>query len=278
MMSQACITPQRGTLACAGLGLSGHFKHSFTGPVSRISLNNRLFTSPASGTKQAPGAKASVRRFSSTSGGGSIGGGSIGGGGRGGGGGGGGGGGESAGGSSGSLWSAYLGLLQSQPVLTKAWTAALLNALGDILAQKVVDKNEHLDMKRLGIFTLLGFVIIGPPLHYWYLMLSRVSVQGLPGTLVRLAMDQLLWAPFFLSTIVAAQFTLEGKRHEVVPKLKQDMRAILTTNWKIWIPFQFLNFNFVPQQLQVLASNVMALAWNIYMSSMSHKSVAAAPV
>ena len=37
----------------------------------------------------------------------------------------------------------------------------------------------------------------------------------------------------------------------MVPKLKQDMRAILTTNWKIWIPFQFLNFNFVPQQLQV---------------------------
>lgn len=40
-------------------------------------------------------------------------------------------------------------------MLTKAWSAALLNALGDILAQKVVDKNEHLDMKRLGIFTFL---------------------------------------------------------------------------------------------------------------------------
>ena len=36
-----------------------------------------------------------------------------------------------------------------------------------------------------------------------------------------------------------------------MPKLKQDMKAILMTNWKIWIPFQFLNFNFVPQQLQV---------------------------
>ena len=45
--------------------------------------------------------------------------------------------------------------------------------------------------------------------------------------------------------------SVQGKRHEVVPKLKQDMRAILITNWKVWIPFQFLNFNFVPQQLQV---------------------------
>lgn len=49
-------------------------------------------------------------------------------------------------------------------------------------------------------------------------------------------------------------WNVQGKRHEVVPKLKQDMRAILTTNWKIWIPFQFLNFNFVPQQLQVCCS------------------------
>ena len=138
------------------------------------------------------------------------------------------------------------GALMAQ-VLTKAWSAALLNALGDILAQKIVDKNEHLDMKRLGIFTFLvitpatpfavtacirpfvrcvcadsavdggpggavhagchcrkvtvtvtlrckpegcmfsvqGFVIIGPPLHYWYLMLSRVSVQGLAGDMLK---------------------------------------------------------------------------------------------
>ena len=30
--------------------------------------------------------------------------------------------------------------------------------------------------------SLQGFVIIGPPLHYWYLMLSRVNVQGLAGS------------------------------------------------------------------------------------------------
>lgn len=40
-------------------------------------------------------------------------------------------------------------------VFTKAWSAALLNALGDILAQLVVDKKDKLDWKRLGIFTFL---------------------------------------------------------------------------------------------------------------------------
>ena len=52
-------------------------------------------------------------------------------------------------------FSASFDKCQLAQVLTKAWSAALLNALGDILAQKVVDKNEQLDLKRLGIFTFL---------------------------------------------------------------------------------------------------------------------------
>jgi hypothetical protein len=43
----------------------------------------------------------------------------------------------------------------AEQVFTKAWSAALLNALGDVLAQLVVDKKDKLDYKRLGIFTIL---------------------------------------------------------------------------------------------------------------------------
>jgi hypothetical protein len=44
-------------------------------------------------------------------------------------------------------------------------------------------------------------------------------------------------------------------------------------NWNIWIPFQFLNFRFVPLNLQVAAANVVALLWNTYLSWASHKEV-----
>ena len=40
-------------------------------------------------------------------------------------------------------------------LFTKAWTAGLLNGLGDAVSQKFVEKNDDLDFKRLGIFTLL---------------------------------------------------------------------------------------------------------------------------
>lgn len=40
-------------------------------------------------------------------------------------------------------------------LLTKACTAGILNALGDGIAQKFVEKNDSFDLKRLGIFAFL---------------------------------------------------------------------------------------------------------------------------
>ena len=53
----------------------------------------------------------------------------------------------------------------------------------------------------------------------------------------------------------------------------------MLANWKLWVPFQFLNFRFVPPQLTVAAANVCAVVWNVILSLLSHAKVepAAAP-
>ena len=33
--------------------------------------------------------------------------------------------------------------------------------------------------------------------------------------------------------------------------MKRDWKDAVIANWKLWIPFQFLNFRFIPQNLQV---------------------------
>ena len=65
---------------------------------------------------------------------------------------------------------------------------------------------------------------------------------------------------------------LEGHGKQVPAKLRADLPTIIRSNWVLWVPFQFINFRFVPVHLQVLASNVVALAWNVYMSWASHNS------
>eukprot|EP00897_Mesotaenium_endlicherianum_P007996 jgi/Mesen1/7224/ME000372S06465 len=219
-----------------------------------------------------------------TTGGGS-GGDGTGGGGRGGGGGGGGssgpGGNHHGGGQSHNptgialLWSKYLSSLDTNPVQVKAFTSMLLNLLGDLFCQVVIEKAEKLNWKRLGVTALLGFALVGPTLHFWYTALSKmVTATGTSGTVIRLALDQFVFSPSFICVFFTCLLTLEGRPQDIGPKLKQDWLATVVSNWKLWIPFQFLNFRLVPLNLQVAAANVIALAWNVYLSWASHKTVA----
>ena len=44
---------------------------------------------------------------------------------------------------------------------------------------------------------------------------------------------------------------LEGKGAEAPARLRRDLPDIVRSNWLLWVPFQFINFRFVPPQLQV---------------------------
>ncbi|CAO2822373.1 unnamed protein product [Amaranthus hypochondriacus] len=170
----------------------------------------------------------------------------------------------------------YMDLLVKFPVLTKAVTSALLNMIGDVICQLVIDKVPSLDYKRTFMFTFLGFALVGPTLHYWYLYLSKlITIPGASGAFLRLLLDQFIFAPIFIGTFLSALMTLEGRASQIVPKLEQEWFSSVVANWRLWIPFQFLNFRFVPQQFQVLASNFVALIWNVILSFKAHTEVVA---
>lgn len=193
------------------------------------------------------------------------------------------GGGDSGGGNSGegdggkskwSLLSWYMGLLQKYPVLTKAVTSALLTFVGDLVCQLAIDQVTTVDLKRIFIFTFLGLALVGPTLHFWYLYLSKlVTMSGASGAFLRLIVDQFIFAPIFIGVFLSTLVTLEGRPSEVIPKLQQEWFSSVIANWQLWIPFQFLNFRFVPQQFQVLAANFIAVVWNVILSYKAHKEV-----
>ncbi|KXZ44840.1 hypothetical protein GPECTOR_61g793 [Gonium pectorale] len=179
-----------------------------------------------------------------------------------------------SGGSSGGLWAWYMSCLEANPLLTKALTCALLNALGDIFCQLFIEAGSW-DAKRTGTFTFMGLALVGPTLHYWYTLLNKmVPARGLGGVGLQLLLDQAVFAPVFLGTFISVLFTIEGKPQLIRAKLEQDLWETVKVNWVLWIPAQFFNFRFVPPNLQVLTANVVALIWNTYMSFQSHKAVA----
>ncbi|KAJ8759760.1 hypothetical protein K2173_009861 [Erythroxylum novogranatense] len=187
-----------------------------------------------------------------------------------------GGGGGGGGGKNWSFMSWYLTLLAEHPVLAKAVTSAILTLLGDLICQLVIEQVPSLDFKRTFLFTFLGLALVGPTLHFWYLYLSKlVPTPGASGAFLRLLLDQFLFAPSFIGIFLSTLVTLEGRPSQVIPKLQQEWVSSVFANWQLWIPFQFLNFRFVPQQFQVLAANVIALVWNVILSFKAHKEVLA---
>lgn len=43
---------------------------------------------------------------------------------------------------------------------------------------------------------------------------------------------------------------MQGQASDIPAKLRQDLKPTMIANWKVWVPFQFINFRFVPQSLQ----------------------------
>jgi hypothetical protein len=135
-----------------------------------------------------------------------------------------------------------------------------------------VDKVFEIDYTRLITFSLMGGLFTGPSLHIWYGMLSRsIPGLGLVSICKRLAFDQILFAPFFISTFFCVALILENKIENIQIKLKNDLMPTLITNYILWIPAQFINFRFILPQFQVLFATGLGFFWNIYFSSQTAK-------
>ena len=73
---------------------------------------------------------------------------------------------------------------------------------------------------RLARFTLLGGVLVGPALHYWYGFLSRnISGKGLAASIQRLAADQLVFSPIFMSVFMSSVQILQGQSEQVTTSI-----------------------------------------------------------
>lgn len=163
--------------------------------------------------------------------------------------------------------SGYSRLLEQNPLLIKAITAAVLSAVGNLICQVLIEKKEDIDLRRFSIFTGLGFIWVAPCLHFWYGKLNTlVTATGNKGAILRMACDQLGFAPLFIGSMLAILTALDGKADQIVPELKSSLPSAIKANWMLWVPAQFVNFRFVPVPYQVLFSNLVAVAWNVYFS------------
>jgi Mpv17 / PMP22 family len=180
-----------------------------------------------------------------------------------------------------SFLSWYSQQLDRRPLLTKSISAGLIGSSGDWICQylsrhaalAVDSPTQPYDWYRTGRFFVMGSLWVAPITSYWYTALATRLVPGKTSVIrvtKRLVLDQFVFAPVFCPSFMGLLWLLEGLDLSTIAiQLKEVGPEIIVANWALWIPAMAVNFSVVPLKYQVLFGNVIALAWNVYLSYMS---------
>ncbi|KAJ8913558.1 hypothetical protein NQ315_017109 [Exocentrus adspersus] len=162
----------------------------------------------------------------------------------------------------------YRRMLCRRPILVQSVQTGAVMGLGDVLTQKFIEKKCELDCMRTARYTAFGSFITGPALSIWYRTLDRyIGSCGKASTLKKMVLGQLVFAPPFLLVFLLTIKMMQGDDFEcIVEEVRVKYKDILYANWKVWPAAQLCVFRFVPLLYQVLASQVIALFFNMYLS------------
>ncbi len=169
--------------------------------------------------------------------------------------------------------------LNERPVVTKALTSACLTMVGDFVGQSIeqyrleYDTSEtiHFDLVRLVKFSFMGLCLQAPLTHYFYVVLDYylppTPLPWTPTTFLKMACDQLIYAPFFTFVVISYLGIFGGSSLlSIREQLDAEYWRTLVDNWKLWVPATLINMAYVPPAYRVLYCNVVFFVWSIYLS------------
>ena len=171
------------------------------------------------------------------------------------------------------LWPAYLDLLDTAPLTTKALTACTIIGSADCFAQLLEKRNteEEFDAMRALRWAVFGLVLQGPWNHFFYLLLDG-ALPPTPDpftitTLEKVGIDQFIQAPIFTVIILIFFAIVEGKGFAFAKnQIQNDLGGILLKNWAVFLPATVINIGYCPPELRVLFLNCVFFCWVVYLS------------
>ncbi|CAN8327354.1 unnamed protein product [Cochlearia groenlandica] len=166
----------------------------------------------------------------------------------------------------------YLGMVKSQPILTKSVTSSLIYIAADLSSQTIPQASvDSYDLVRTARMAGYGLLILGPTLHYWFNFISRVfPKRDLITTFKKMAMGQTVYGPFMNVVFFSLNAALQGENGtEIVARLKRDLLPTMLNGVMYWPMCDFITFRFFPVHLQPLVSNSFSYLWTIYITYMA---------
>jgi protein Mpv17 len=191
------------------------------------------------------------------------------------------------------LLRSYSKLLEEHPYTTKMISSGVIGGIGDFLIQKVQGKDtgRAFDFRRWAVFTSVAAFYIAPVINVWFNWLNSLPMlEGMNGfgkALMMTGIDQTIGAVFvnagfffafeLFDRIFPKPSPLNLGRPSVIAAgmdaVRNKLWETLVANWYCWPVINFLNFYLVPIQFRVLVSNLAAVFWNMFLSSVANRKV-----
>lgn len=171
------------------------------------------------------------------------------------------------------FWVAYNSLLESQPILTKSLTSMTGFALGDLLAQKFIEKKEELDLTRLMKLASFGALVHGSTGHFFYNFLD----SKIPGTAAltvakKVFIDQVLWNPIFGCMFFGYMGAVDGMSPGAISdKIKNNLWTSVRGSWSVWPIAHAINFRLIPTSQRLLYINTIQIFYNCFLSIIAQR-------
>mmetsp|Transcript_28958 Transcript_28958/g.50255 ORF Transcript_28958/g.50255 Transcript_28958/m.50255 type:complete len:253 (-) Transcript_28958:436-1194(-) len=173
----------------------------------------------------------------------------------------------------GAFLASYDAAAKKNPYLIKGLTSLFGFLVGDLLAQKFIDKADSIDIGRVLRLASFGFLIHGPTGHVFYGFLDG----KMPGTSAitvasKVAIDQILWNPIFGVMFFTYMTLAEGKTLEdVKSKIQNDLFTAVRGSWTVWPVAHAINFRFIGTDQRLLYINSVQIFYNMFLSFIANK-------
>eukprot|EP00559_Dactyliosolen_fragilissimus_P009270 CAMPEP_0184855986 /NCGR_PEP_ID=MMETSP0580-20130426/1139_1 /TAXON_ID=1118495 /ORGANISM="Dactyliosolen fragilissimus" /LENGTH=191 /DNA_ID=CAMNT_0027350711 /DNA_START=128 /DNA_END=700 /DNA_ORIENTATION=- len=129
-------------------------------------------------------------------------------------------------------WAAYNEALDKNPITAKACTSFVGFFLGDLLAQLFITKGP-LDVKRLIVLSVFGFIYHGPSGHFFYNWLdSKIPGTEAKSVFTKVFIDQVFWCPIFMTVFFSYLGLANGDGLAAIGnKIKADLFSAVQGSW-----------------------------------------------
>jgi hypothetical protein len=174
----------------------------------------------------------------------------------------------------------YKHLLSAHPLPTKMMTGATLAVTGDAIAQ-AQDKTSDYDTRRAASFAVFdmayralqhySFPIIVAACHGQYLgslpgahILDATQLAAIEQTLSsQLGIVPFMYYPAFFALTGAVQgLSVSG----AVTRAQENFVPLMKRNLLFWLPVQFVQFGYLPEDLQIPFLSICGLGWTFIIS------------